>query len=61
MHIRLSEACALRARRQMGTETDGHESVTDGCDPYGVVECVCGDVYPGSAIPGYKMGMLRIP
>ncbi len=25
MHIRLSEACALRARRQMSTETDGRE------------------------------------
>ena len=32
-----------------------------GCDPYGVVEGV-GDVsYPGSATPGYGMGMLRIP
>ena len=61
MHIRLSEACALRARGGMSMETDEHELFADGCDPDGVVgECGV-NVYPGSSTPGYKMGMLRIP
>ena len=61
MHIRLSEACALRARRGMSMETDEHELFTAGCDPDGVVEECGGGWYPGSSTPGYKMGMLRIP
>ena len=51
MHIRLSEACALRARRGMSMETDEHELFAGGCDPDGVVEVEDGCV-PGVFDPG---------
>jgi len=48
-------------RYGMGVEADGHGTFADGCDPCGVVEECGWDVYPGSATPGYWLGMLRIP